>query len=162
MCLGLNFRLSPQLAEAQEDIRGLQQRVESLQRDKQRLEGELEEAERLLKVAKARHVKQGAAREEGKESKVTAAYLCCYVPRNYNYGLLEMGKVSHCPLVVCTVTSIETVWLIWDGESVPVTVGYLAKAGGCSVAVFFFHVHKSTETIWLIRDGEGGVETGYQ
>ena len=99
--------------------------MESLQRDKQRLEGELEEAERLLKVAKARHVKQGAAREEGKESKVTAAYLCCYVPRNHDYGLLEMGKVSHCLLVVCTVTSIETVWLIWDGESVPVTVGCL-------------------------------------
>ena len=61
----------PQAAEAQQDNKVLQQRVENLQRDKQRLEGELEEAERQLKVTKARQVKHEASREEGKESKVT-------------------------------------------------------------------------------------------
>ena len=137
MCLGLNFRLSPQLAEAQEDIRGLQQRVESLQRDKQRLEGELEEAERLLKVTKARQVKQGAAREEGKESKVTAGYLCCYVPRNHNYGSLGMGKVSQCPFIICAITFTKTIWLIGDGEGVPVAVGYLC-----------YYVHRSNTAYW--------------
>ena len=55
----------------QQDKQGLEQRVDSLQRDRQRLEGELDEAQRQVKVTKARQAKLGAAREEGKESKVT-------------------------------------------------------------------------------------------
>jgi septal ring factor EnvC (AmiA/AmiB activator) len=60
-----------QLAEVKSELSSSQQKVENLQRDKQRLEGELDEAERQLKVTKARQAKQAAAREEGKESKVS-------------------------------------------------------------------------------------------
>ncbi|XP_076465151.1 uncharacterized protein LOC143296965 [Babylonia areolata] len=62
--------LSSELVEAEQEKKGAQQRAESLQRDKQRLEGEVEEAQRQLQLVKARQAKQGAAREEGKEAKM--------------------------------------------------------------------------------------------
>ncbi|KAL8589100.1 hypothetical protein ACOMHN_017263 [Nucella lapillus] len=63
--------LSAELVDAEQEKKSAYQRAESLQRDKQRLEGEVEEVGRQLQLVRARHAKQGAAREEGKDSKVS-------------------------------------------------------------------------------------------
>ena len=66
------------MEDLEKEKQAVQQRADGLQRDKLRLEGELEEAERQVKLAKARQAKQGAAREESKESKVSdEGKRCC-------------------------------------------------------------------------------------
>ena len=66
------------MEDLEKEKQAVQQRADGLQRDKLRLERELEEAERQVKLAKARQAKQGAAREESKESKVSdEGKRCC-------------------------------------------------------------------------------------
>ncbi|KAK7496879.1 hypothetical protein BaRGS_00011859, partial [Batillaria attramentaria] len=62
--------LNADLEEMHEELKTATQRAETAQREKLRLEGELEEAERQLKVAKSRTAKHEASREENKESKM--------------------------------------------------------------------------------------------